>query len=203
MSLSTYSDLKTAVQNFLRRSDLSTVIPDFISLAEVRINGDLDARKQDTLQSVYTTAGVQSITLPDDLINIRSARLISAQDVVLDYLAPDQFSTAYPSSYSALPQAFTIIGSKMHLAPVPDSAYEIRLLYKQKVPSLAANETTWLMTTYPHVYLYATLCEAAPYIKDDSRIQIWENKYNESIDTVNAQDWYSGSTMRVRTDVRP
>ena len=91
----------------------------------------------------------------------------------------------------------------MYLAPVPDDVYEIRLLYKSKIPSLASNGTTWLMTTYPHVYLYATLCEAAPYIKDDNRTAIWEKKYKESIESVNAQDWYSGSTMRVRTDVRP
>ena len=34
MSISTYSELKTAVANFLARTDLTDQIPDFIQLAE-------------------------------------------------------------------------------------------------------------------------------------------------------------------------
>ncbi len=34
MSITTYSELKTAVANWLNRDDLTAVIPDFISLAE-------------------------------------------------------------------------------------------------------------------------------------------------------------------------
>ena len=34
MAITTYSELKTSIANFLDRDDLTSVIPDFISLAE-------------------------------------------------------------------------------------------------------------------------------------------------------------------------
>ncbi len=41
MAITTYSELKTALGNWLNRDDLTAVIPDFISLAETDINRKL------------------------------------------------------------------------------------------------------------------------------------------------------------------
>ena len=38
MALTTYAELKTAIGDFLNRDDLTSVAPDFISLAEADIN---------------------------------------------------------------------------------------------------------------------------------------------------------------------
>jgi hypothetical protein len=38
MAISTYTDLKTSIASWLNRDDLTSVIPDFISLAEAGIN---------------------------------------------------------------------------------------------------------------------------------------------------------------------
>jgi len=45
MAISTYSELKTAVANWLDRSDLTDVIPDFITLAETRHKRDFKNQK--------------------------------------------------------------------------------------------------------------------------------------------------------------
>ena len=50
MALSTYSDLKTAIANFLARDDLTTQIPDFIRLAEARMSRELDTRSMEKEQ---------------------------------------------------------------------------------------------------------------------------------------------------------
>lgn len=202
MSLATYADLQTSVANFLHRADLSGVIPDLISLAEVRINGDLDARLQDTKTTLTCVASQAYIAAPTDVISIRHLSVDVTPIVTLDYLTPDQFETSYPWGNSGQPQVYSIIGSNIYLAPTPDSAYTLDIVYKAKVPVISSG-TNWLLTSYPNVYLYGALCEAAPYIKDDARVQLWEAKYQEAIDSVNSQDWYSGSTMRVRADVKP
>ena len=44
MAISTYSELKTALTNWSKRTDLSTVLGDFIALAEARIQRSLLAR---------------------------------------------------------------------------------------------------------------------------------------------------------------
>ena len=45
MALATYSDLKTSIANWLDRSDLTDVIPDFIALAETRHKRDFKIRR--------------------------------------------------------------------------------------------------------------------------------------------------------------
>src|SRR6056300_52465 len=41
MALSNYTELKASIADFLNRDDLTTVIPDFITLAEAQINRDI------------------------------------------------------------------------------------------------------------------------------------------------------------------
>ena len=48
MSISTYSELKTAVANSLARDDLTAIIPDFIQLAEATMSRELETRSQET-----------------------------------------------------------------------------------------------------------------------------------------------------------
>lgn len=201
MALTSYAELQASVASWLHRSNLTAIIPDFIVLAEKRINGDLDARLQDSVSTVSTVANQPSIAMPSGLINLRSMTLQSSPNVVLDYLTPDQFNTQYASGETKTPQSFTIIGSSIYFGPTPDAIYSVQCIYKAEVPALSLG-TNWLMTYFPNVYLMATLCESARYTVDDKRLAVWESAYAEAIKSVNAQDWYSGSTMRVRSDVR-
>jgi len=47
MAITSYATLKTSIANFLARSDLDTQIPEFIQLAEARINRELETREQE------------------------------------------------------------------------------------------------------------------------------------------------------------
>ena len=202
MALANYTDLQATVANYLHRSDLAAIIPDFITLAEKRINGDLNARLQDTVSTLATVAGATTVALPSDMIDMRSLVLLSSRNTVLDYLTPDQFNTQYAFQISGSPRSFTVIGGAIYLGPIPDSAYGLQITYRAALPSLATNGTNYLMTQYPAVYLNATLCEALDYIRDLEKLPVWQAKYKESLLTVISVDWYSGSQMRVRQDVR-
>lgn len=204
MALATYTDLQASIANWLHRNDLAAVIPDFITLAEKRINGDLDARLQDTVATLATVAGVLSVATPADVVNIRSLTIQASPNQVLNYLTPDQFNEQYAFGESGTPRSFTMIGGAIYLGPTPDAAYALQTIYKALVPSLgsAVGGVNWLMTNYPQVYLMAALCESAPYVVGDDRLPLWEQKYKEAIESVNSVDWYSGSTMRVRGDMR-
>ena len=41
MAISTFTELKASIANFLNRDDLTATIPDFISLAESSINNEI------------------------------------------------------------------------------------------------------------------------------------------------------------------
>jgi hypothetical protein len=202
MALANYADLQASIAAWSHRSDLTAIIPDFIVLAEKRINGDIDARLQDSIVTLSTVASVAYITAPTDMLSIRSLTLTTTnQNTVLDYLTPDQFNTSYGST-TGLPQAWTLIGDLIYLGRIPDAIYSIQCIYTAEVPPLAANPTNWLITNHPQVYLAACLCEVARYTLNDSLYASQTAAYKESINSVNSIDWYSGSTMRVRHDVR-
>lgn len=202
MALANYTDLQASVAAWMHRSDLAAIIPDLIVLAEKRINGDLNARLQDTVILIPAVAGTLTIPVPADMIDIRSVVLQSSPNTVLDYLTPDQFNTQYAYQVSGSPRSFTVIGGQIYMGPTPDSAYNVQVTYRAALPSLATYGTNYLMTQYPAVYLNATMCEALDYIRDLEKLAVWKDKYKESMMTVNSVDWYSGSTMRVRQDVR-
>lgn len=202
MALGNYASLRLAIANTLQRGDLLAQIPDMITLAEARINTDIDARLMDTTATISVSASTETATLPTDLINLRSLVITSSSPkVTLQYMTPDTLKEAYPSTHTSRPVNYTIVGGTLYLAPIPDAAYTITAYYKARFASLSDSVTTnTLLTTYPNVYFYGALCEASTYLVGDNRVPVWETKYAEAIKKVNLSDWYSGSTMSVRSD---
>lgn len=200
MAIATYSDLQTAVGTWLNRSDLAAIIPDLITLAEARINSDLyNVRSSEAKTTLTTVAGTSTVTLPTDFVEMKRAQILGAYNTVLKYLSPDEIAADYAWNQTSLPVVFTVYGQTMELAPIPDGVYTIELTYFQKLPALSnTNTTNWLLASWPNVYLYAALCEAQPYLMNDERLPVFQAKYKEAIDGVNALDWYSGTTLRVK-----
>src|SRR5215471_14212866 len=64
MAITTYSELQTAVANWLHRADLAVRIPEFIALAEARLNRDLRLRTMESSESVSTAIGSRTVPLP-------------------------------------------------------------------------------------------------------------------------------------------
>jgi hypothetical protein len=205
MALTTYAELQASVSAWLHRSDMTALIPDFITLAESRMNGDLEARSMETRVTLTcvpgTTLAARYVALPTDMLEMRRLSLVDSDPAtVLEYKSPDQLiaDNRYLLAASK-PACFTIIGANIELSPPPDSDYPIELIYQQKIPALSiTNTTNWLLTAFPDIYLYGTLLSASPFTQDDERLAVYERKYQESVKTINSIDWYSGSTMRVR-----
>ena len=64
MALVNYSDLKTSIADWLNRSDLTSVIPDFISLAEASFNKEIRNRKM--IKRATATIDSQYSAVPAD-----------------------------------------------------------------------------------------------------------------------------------------
>ena len=66
MALSNYADLKASIALWLKRTDLTASIPDFIRLAESRINRELTMRFFED-EAIYTaTISSRTMALPAD-----------------------------------------------------------------------------------------------------------------------------------------
>lgn len=186
MAINSYSTLCDAVGRWLYRDDLTDVIPDFIALAESRINRDLVLRVME--KTATGTLNGATFDAPSDLgITQRLSIQADSREVELRYVAPENISKF--SLGTDLPQMYTLIGGQFKVIPAPDGAYTYNLYYLGDLPHLSSTQTTnWLILNAPDVYLYAALLESAPYLQDDARIQLWLQAYGEAVRSVQEVD---------------
>jgi hypothetical protein len=199
MSIVDYPSLQTAVGNWLHRSDLSTFIPDFITLAESKLATELNTRFQYVLSSgIVTTAGNGYVTLPPDMLEVRRVKVISSPNSVLEYMTPENLDTIYnDSSNQGQPESYTILGTEAQFGPVPDAVYTVEFYYKQRIPSLAVNNTNWLITNFPNMYLWGSILAGQVYLINDDRIPAINAAYQDGLQSINAVNWNRGASLQM------
>ena len=204
MAITNYSELKTAISSWLDRSDLDSVIPDFIALAEARHRRDFKLRRMETRVTANTIADSEYYTLPDNFVAMRNIQLNTDPKTALEYLTPEQMDRVNAGSSTGKPKAYSIIGNNFQLRPIPDGVYEIEMLYfKYFTPLSDSNTTNDMLTFHPDAYLYGALVEAEPYLQNDKRIQVWSGYYDrakQDIISSNERDRHSGVAPTTRID---
>ena len=201
-----YSALKTTVASYLARSDLTAMIPDFIRLAELRLQRDLRIRQMLTVAQATTTGGVSTVGVPSDFLEMRDIHVVSNPVRTLSYEAPNSFYRNTRSAESGVPNAYTVLADDMQFAPIPDSAYILQMLYYAKPPVLSdTNASNVFLANTPDALLYGALGEAEPYLMNDARLQIWAALYDRAVNSISVADQsseYSGQPMTMSYNVR-
>jgi len=206
MSIATYSELKTAVANYLARTDLTDQIPDFIRFAELRLRRELRIRQMLKSVTTATTGGDSTVELPSDFLEIRDFAVVTNPIQPLTYSSPAVFSRNTRSTESGKPLDYTILAAEFQLAPVPDGTYTLKLLYFAAPTFLGdTNSSNVFLANSPDALLYASLLEAEPYIMNDARINTWGTMYDRAISTITKSDessQYSGVPLSMTTTLR-
>lgn len=194
-TITDFSSLKdTAVEYLAREGDttLITRIPTFIQLFEAKMNRmlfvpQMESRSTATVNIASTEP--EFIALPGDFQTMRTARLSSvAGKPRLQFMTPTQLEDYRyrTDNVPGQPIYFSVFGDEMELAPTPNEAYTVEAIYRANIPALSdSNTTNWLLTLAPDLYLYGTLLESAPYIKEDARIQTWSAGVSTALDDLN------------------
>lgn len=191
MALTNYTDLKASVADWLNRQDLTPVIPDFIRLLEAQVERSLRVREM--FGEVTLTVDEQGkITLPDDFLQIRELRMYdSAGHVVpVAYASPHEITNILEDARSAagVPRAYCPGKNTVEFAPLPNGTYTVKLQYLQKLPKLGVVQSNWLLEQHPDVYLYGSLMQAAPYLKNDERIAVWGSALTTLLEDMRVAD---------------
>jgi hypothetical protein len=203
MAITSYSTLQTTVGDWLNRSDLTTVIPDFITLAEAQFNRTLRHRKM--VERATATLDTEYSAMPADWLESIRYQINTNPITVMEFVSPDQAAMlkgAY--STSGKPIFYSQIGQQFQVIPAPDSgsAYTGELTYYASIPALSAGNTSnWLLVDSPDIYLYGALLQSAPYLQDDQRLNIWAAIYQRLIDDLKVSDERSRmatSSLRMR-----
>ena len=186
MSITTYSELKTAVANWLNRDDLTAVIPDFISLAEARIARDLRHWKQE--KRVTTDANERYENLPNDFIEIRQVQH-AAGGAITSISSVEMEKLRAASDAGGKPKYMRLTAEQIEFYPTPDASYSVSMLYYGRIPALSDAETSnWLLNDAPDVLLYGALLQSAPYLVDDARVQVWAGLYQSGVEALNIEN---------------
>lgn len=191
MALTNYTDLLSAVAGWLARDDLTSRIPDFVTLAEAKFNRMLLHPRMETRSTITVDTNLASpefLDLPSDFQTMRSVRLSGVVGKPrLGFMVQTQMDDYRYSidNVAGQPVYFSLVGDEIELAPTPNEDFDVQLVYRRNIPSLETNSTNWLMTLAPDLYLYGSLLEAAPYMQNDERIAVWGLAMQTVIDQVN------------------
>jgi len=200
MAITTYSELKAAAANWLVRADLTSRIPEFIALAESRLNRVLRKRQAEVDYSLTGVVGSRLITLPatySEALNLWIERT-SGREQVQFFTDPALLETWTDEGE---PRRWTIDGANIAFDRPCDQAYGFTLRMLAKYALSDAAPTNTLLTDYPDAYLFATLCEAGPFLRDAELSAAYEARLTRAIGEINAKDARSRSPQTLVTEV--
>lgn len=211
MALTTYTDLKTSIANWLNRSDLTAEIAgDFIALAEADFNAKLRIRQMEQIDEI--TINAETITVPTGFISVRSLYILSGSTKYnVEYITPANLFKTKGSSTSGLPRVYSIESDNatesFRFAPSPDTSYTGYLQYYKAFNNLSDSvASNYILAAHPAIYLYGSLYHASNFLGgiDPNQTAQWMNMYSmalERCENNDRQDSYGGAPTVQRTDV--
>ena len=202
MAITTYAELQSAITDFLNRDDLAAIAPTFILMAEANLGRDLRHWRQEKRSTAEIDT--QYSAIPADFLEAVRFYITSGDTRPLELISQaEMLDRKYHNlNTSGQPAYYAITAGEIEVYPVPDGTYTAELYYMANLPALSdSNTSNWLLQYYPDAYLYGSLIHSAPYLKDDSRLQIWAALYQSAIDAINLSSdaaKYGGSGRRMK-----
>ncbi len=212
MAVSTYTELKASIANWLNRSDLSDEIADdFIKLTEADFNAKLRIRQMEQIDTV--TINAETVSVPTGFISVRSFYILSSSTKYpLEYITPHNMFEIRGGSRSGRPRSYTIEADneteQFRFGPSPDVSYTGYLSYYKNIEALSSsNASNPILDKHPGIYLYGSLYHAANFLggMDPDQKQNWLSMYvaaMERCENNDKQDSYGGAPVTQRTDVQ-
>ena len=187
-----YTSLQNDVAKWSLRSDLGSLIPSFIALAEDEIFrmhvSPLRVREMETEADLTVTS--LTATLPEDFLEARYIKQDNATRDTMFYFPPESWK---PSSSGY----FTIVGDKIRLPTGMTS--NLKLVYYALPDPLATTSTNTILTKYYAAYLEASLKFAYTYLRDAAKIQAAQMALDTYLATANLRNKpASAGGLRVR-----
>lgn len=187
MPITNYTELQSAVADFLNRDDLTATIPTFIDMAEASLNRDLRHWRNEN--RAIAPVNSRYSALPGDFVEpIRMELADDKTRVTLMSHYEMQQQREITNDKVGKPLNYNITQGEIELFPTPDGTYNLEMYYYGKIPELSANNATnTILTNFPDAYLYGSLIHTAPYLGDDQRTQVWASLYQNTISAINSQ----------------
>jgi len=180
MAISNFGELKSAVTEWLAKSNLSSRAADFITLAQTRIYyGSKDpvlgsepvrVREMQTFEAPSTTVGASVIEFSIPTRHLETIQVVGSyggEPYPLQYITPEEGAQLYKPGEPAL--YYTFLNGRMYAYGTLGT---IGHHYYQSFADFSADtDTNALLTKAPGLFLYGAMIEAAMYQRDDASAQ--------------------------------
>ena len=204
----TYAELVSAIKGYAENDFPATAgsfsstdqLNTFIKQAEQRIYNSIQFPPIRKNVTGTTTTNNKYLSSPGDFLSVFSMAVIDPTTGAYDFLLnkdvnfireafPTPTSTGKPEYYALFGPTTTnntppVITNEISfiLGPTPNAAYDIELHYYFYPESIVTASTTWLGDNFDSVLLYASLLEAAAFMKSDpDTIKNYTERYNEAL----------------------
>lgn len=185
MAIATYSDLKTKAASWLRRSGNPTYVaevPDFVTLAEARLNRELGAIETDA--TLTGTTSSRSIDV-SSLSIVQPIALFLAETDRDEIEVQQQADGNFPYlTSSGRPTIWALDGTSIDFNRPLASDYPFRFRYRERFALSDSATTNWLLTNHPDVYLAAVLMWGAGYLESWTNGATFKAMLDEGIGSV-------------------
>lgn len=202
MAITNFSELKTAIANWLDDSSLTTYLPDYIAIAEATINRRVRIQEMQKRATASTGTADRFLAVPTGFAQMVSLRLDTTNRHGIQYVTNNQIDD-YHKSTPGKADYYTVWGDEIEFNRKFDSDYTIEMKYFKKVTALSdSNTSNDVLTYHPDIYLYASLVAAAPFLQEDARLATWGSLLEKAIDEANLyakRSQQSGSELKMRS----
>ena len=195
MALTNLGELKASVADWLNREDLTTQIPDFVKMAENRINADHRSRVvANEVHQSFTVASENQIN-PVAQHSPFEVTGVVVDGNVIPQVTWDEYHREQKNP-TCLNGVYTFSKGKLYytgfvdedgVAPAAGGEDVVVEYHGFELSAFDFNNdasTTTLASEHPEVFLYASLLEASVYLRDMEGVQIYQVRYDELMDKI-------------------
>ena len=191
MAVGTVAEIKTAAADWLNRSDLTSQIDDFYSLALIEATRKLETKigtvvTEKTISASEATA--KRFFEPSDSLDIIS--ITDSKGNPLTEVTYEEYR-AYTDT-SGSPMVYARAESYIYIAPPPAENDVFTIQSKALNSSAYASYQSSGSSFISDILLYGILMHAYVFLKDDNRVALFKQKFDELILDVNRNTRFRG-----------
>lgn len=194
MPITNYTELQSAISDWMARSDIAGSAADFITLAEARLNR--------LLEPVATTASLTGVS-NSNILDISSLQMVEPVSLYVTsnmrekFIPPSALGTFFEQDTPNIPSNWAIEGSHIRFDCPLDIPYPIRFTYQGRFALSNAAPTNEFLTNSPDLYLAASIVWGSVYVKSAPDISAWSSMLEAFIAEVR-----SNNAQKKRSDLR-
>jgi hypothetical protein len=182
-TISTYAELKDAVQKYSKRNDSLSMLDTFIDLTEADIWEALRVKEMDVLATASASTVERFLPLPNGFIKMRRLKIqiggiwhdMNSRDLknmnILD-------SVGVPWEYA--------ITSEIEFNRIADIAYPLEMQYYVELDALSSTNTTNdVLLNYPKIYLAGCLHQFYQWALMEDKAEYWSGIFDKEVARAN------------------